>query len=56
MTDIDDLLKLDATAQAQLVRDGQVRPIELVDAAIGQIERLNPEINAVITPMYDQAR
>ncbi len=56
MTDIDDLLKLDATAQAQLVRDGQVRPIELVDAAIGQIERLNPELNAVITPMYDQAR
>ncbi|HIM56058.1 MAG TPA: amidase, partial [Candidatus Latescibacteria bacterium] len=53
---MDDLLKLDATAQAQLVRDGQVRPIELVDAAIGQIERLNPELNAVITPMYDQAR
>ena len=56
MTDIDDLLSLDATAQAQLVREGEVRSLELVDAAIARIERLNPELNAVITPMYDQAR
>jgi amidase len=47
---------LDATAQAELVRRREVTPSELVDAAIAQIERLNPAINAVITPLFDQAR
>lgn len=47
---------LDATAQAELVRRKEVKPIELMEAAIERIERLNPEINAVVTPMYDLAR
>ncbi|RJP33821.1 MAG: amidase [Actinobacteria bacterium] len=47
---------LDATAQAELVRSKEVKPIELVEAAIERIERLNPQLNAVITPMYDLAR
>lgn len=47
---------LDATAQAALVRNKEVKPIELVDAAIARIEQINPEINAVVTPMFDQAR
>ena len=47
---------LDATAQAELVRKTEVKPIELIDAAIERIERINPRINAVVTPMYDQAR
>jgi amidase len=50
-----DLAALDATAQADLVRRKEVKPIELVNAAIERIERLNPTINAVITPMYDLA-
>lgn len=50
------LMRLDATAQADLVRQGQVSPLELVDAAISSIEALNPTINAVITPLFDQAR
>ncbi len=52
----DDLAYLDATAQAQLVRKKEVQPLELVEAAIERIERLNPTLNAVITPMYDLAR
>ena len=44
---------LDATAQAELVRKKEVKPIELVEGAIERIERLNPELNAVVTPMYD---
>ena len=52
----DDLAYLDATAQAQLVRNKEVQPIELVEAAIERIERLNPTLNAVITPMYHLAR
>jgi amidase len=51
-----DLTRLDATAQAELVRKKEVKPIELVDAAIDRIERVNPRLNAVVTPMYDQAR
>jgi amidase len=52
----DDLAFLDATAQAELVRKKEVQPSELVEAAIERIERLNPTLNAVITPMYDLAR
>lgn len=52
----DDLSVLDATAQAELVRTGQLSPVELVDAAINRIEKLNPELNAVIHPRFDQAR
>jgi len=47
---------LDATAQADLIRKKEVKPMELVDAAIERIEQLNPALNAVITPMYDHAR
>lgn len=46
----------DATSQAEQVRAGKVSPLELVEAAIERIERLNPELNAVITPMFESAR
>jgi amidase len=52
----DDLAVLDATAQAELVRSGQLSPVELVDAAINRIEKLNPELNSVIHPRFDRAR
>jgi amidase len=52
----DEFTLLDATAQAALVRRGEVAPIELVEMAIARIERLNPGINAVVTKMYDEAR
>ncbi|MFC0542920.1 amidase [Kutzneria chonburiensis] len=51
-----ELSTMDATAQAELVRSGEVTALELVDAAIERIERLNPTLNAVITPMFDRAR
>jgi len=53
---MDDLAFLDATALADLVRRKEVKAIELVDASIDRIERLNPSLNAVVTPMYDLAR
>ena len=52
----DEIAVLDATAQAEMVRRKQLKPIELVDAAIARIERLNPAVNAVVTPMFEQAR
>ena len=51
----DELALLDATAQAELVRAGQVSAVELTEAAIDRIETLNPELNAVVTPAYEQA-
>jgi amidase len=47
---------LDATAQAELVRNGEASALELVDDAIARVEKLNPELNAVIHPRFDRAR
>jgi amidase len=50
-----ELAPLDATAQAELVRRGDVTPAELVAAAIERVEELNPTLNAVVTPMFERA-
>ena len=52
----DDFADLDAVACAELIRRGEASPLELVDAAIARIEKLDPEINAVIIRRFDQAR
>lgn len=51
-----DLSLLDATAQAELVATGEASPLELVEAAIADIEALNPKVNAVIHTEFDAAR
>jgi amidase len=51
----DELAGLDAVDAAALVRSGQVSAVEVTEAAITRIETLNPSLNAVITPMYEQA-
>jgi len=51
----DEIVKLDATAQAELVRCRKITARELVTAAITRIEHLNPSINAVVTQRFDQA-
>ena len=52
----DEYLRYDATGLAQLVRRGEVSALELVETAIGRIERLNPAVNAVIHRMDASAR
>jgi amidase len=52
----EDLARLDATAQAELVRNGEVSPVELVESAIERIEAANGELNAVIHKLYDEGR
>jgi len=54
--DPDDFIRHDGLALAALVRSGDASAIELVDAAIARIEALNPQLNAVVRPMFDQAR
>jgi len=47
---------LDATAQAELVRSGEVSPLEMFDAAIERIEAGNVALNAVVHLWADEAR
>ncbi|MBK5288010.1 MAG: amidase [Acidimicrobiia bacterium] len=56
MTDSPELGSLDATAQAALVTNGDATATELVEAAIARVEQVNPELNAVIHPLYERAR
>jgi amidase len=53
---VDELAFLDGMGQAERVRRGEVTPLELVEAAIGRIERWDGHLNAVVTPMFEQAR
>jgi amidase len=50
----DQLARLDATAQAELVRKGEATPAELTEAAIERIEATNDEVNAVIHPLFEE--
>jgi amidase len=54
--DQDRMMTVDATEQARLVRDGEVSPSELLDEAVERLEELNPQLNAIIHPLVDQAR
>jgi amidase len=47
---------MDAVDQAALVHNGEVTPLELLDAAIERIERIDPALNAVVIRWFDHAR
>jgi amidase len=46
----------DALGLAGLVRDGQVTAAELVEEAVARIKERNPAVNAVVRPLYTDAR
>jgi amidase len=52
----DELATLDATAQAELVRTGELSALELVESAIARLERDNPALDAVVRTDFDRAR
>src|SRR6059058_3946701 len=52
----DDYADLDATAQAELVRRGDVHPKELVEAAITRLDAFDPTLNALVFRDFDRAR
>ena len=53
---MNEILNLDAIGQAELIKKGEITPLELVDLSIHAIETHNPKLNAVITPVFEQAR
>jgi len=56
MTTFPEYENYDATGLAGLVKKGEISPAELCEAAIERVEKLNPKLNAVITPMFDMGR
>ena len=56
MSKFREILYLDATAQAELIRRKEIKPIELVEAVIERVEKMNPDLNLVITKLFDEAK
>ncbi len=52
----DEIAGMSAVDMARRVRDRDVSPVELVEAAIERIEARNPSVNAMIFKGYDDAR
>lgn len=51
-----ELLALPAVAQARLIRERQIGSLELIDAHLAQIEKINPRLNAVTEVLAERAR
>ena len=47
---------LDATDLAGLVARGELSALEVLEEAIERVERVNPQLNALVYPWYDHAR
>jgi amidase len=56
MSGFEGYAEFDGLGLAELVRKGEIQPIELVEEAIRRIEAVNPQVNAVIEKRYDLAR
>lgn len=52
----DEYVHYDGLGLAELVAKEEVHPSEVLEAAILRAERLNPQLNAIVTPLYDYAR
>jgi amidase len=51
----DELLFLNATTQAELIASRQLSALELMRAHLEHIERVNPAVNAICTPVAEEA-
>lgn len=51
----DEYARLDAVGLAELVRTGAVSTRDVVEAAVAAIERLNPQLNAIVVADFDRA-
>ena len=50
------LTRRSARELARLIRSGEVSPVEVLDAHLAVIERINPKLNAIVTLAAAQAR
>src|SRR5215210_869663 len=56
MSTNEELLALSAVELRRRIGSKEVSPVELLDACIARIERINPAVNAVTAVCYDRAR
>jgi len=47
-----EIIENDAIGLGEMVRDGEIKPSELVEMATERIEYINPQLNVVIHKMY----
>jgi Asp-tRNA(Asn)/Glu-tRNA(Gln) amidotransferase A subunit family amidase len=50
-----DLVKKSVTEMARAVREREVSPVELVEAHVERAEAVNPAINAIVLPRFEEA-
>jgi Asp-tRNA(Asn)/Glu-tRNA(Gln) amidotransferase A subunit family amidase len=53
---IADYEKYDGMGLAELVRKRDVKPEEVLETTLARAAELNPALNAIVTPLYDEAR
>ncbi len=51
-----DYAAYDALGLADLIRRREISAAELLDAVLRKVADINPRLNAIVTPLYDQAR
>jgi Asp-tRNA(Asn)/Glu-tRNA(Gln) amidotransferase A subunit family amidase len=52
---VSDFVKQSVATMARAVREGEVSPVELVQEHIDRAEAVNPAINAIVLPRYEEA-
>ena len=50
------IIGLDAAELAERIRRGDLSAVDVTEAHIGRIEETNPQLNAVVIPLFDEAR
>lgn len=53
---MDELLTMSVTQMAKAIRDGELSPVDAMDFFLARIEAVNPDINAVVVPRFEEAR
>jgi amidase len=56
MSDFKEYEQYDGLGLAELIRSRQVPAAEVCEAAVTRIERINPRLNAVVTPLFEFGR
>jgi len=56
MSTSDELIRLSACAVVDRLRNRELRPLDLIDAALARIDAVNPAVNAIVTLCADRAR
>ena len=53
---MNELLTMSATAIADKIKKKEISPVEVMDVHLTRMEAVNPKINAVVVPRFDEAR